>query len=259
MPRLTHPKAVRTYAIVFLVDLYLRHSGFAKELGEVRMKHAGTIRQLAMDTDGRLEEFVRSAQPLHEWLTAHSAEATGQIDISVNADLAVPEEGPSYLRDLVALCHRWKLRTALALAVLIPRDMADALGKSRSASGADLPLGYYDRFQPWPPPLPPLVIQVSAWDIAYMGRGRVQSQIREMIAEYESRIKSAGMKEYPSALQIHARWWFEHYVEGKKYDQIAQDECYYHGESLISYAKNVGAAVRRFSRLVGIDPKALAK
>ena len=259
MPRLIHPWVAATYAVGYLVDLYLQDPGFMKELGELRKKHAGVIHQLAVGTDEFVEAIVHSPQPLHEFLSDHVTKATGAINTVENQDFAYSVELACYLHDLAAVAHKWKFRTALALAVLIARDMADALGKSKSARTADLSLGCYDRWQPWPPPLPPLVIRVSAWDLAYMGRRQVQSRTREMVREYESKIKSAGMKEYPAALERHARWWFEHYVREKKYDQIAQDECHYYGESLVSYAKNVGAAVRRFSRLVGIDPKTLGK
>jgi hypothetical protein len=81
------------------------------------------------------------------------------------------------------------------------------------------------------------------------------SEIAARISDYEQELKEMGIKEQPSSLIHHARWWFEHYVKGIKYDDIAQQETYTPGGSLISHAKNVGKAVRDFTKLVDINPK----
>jgi hypothetical protein len=67
--------------------------------------------------------------------------------------------------------------------------------------------------------------------------------------------KEIGIKEYPSRIAHHARWWFEHYVNGRTYEEIADMEVKTPGGSLISYAKNVGIAVNKFSKLIGINMK----
>ncbi len=106
---------------------------------------------------------------------------------------------------------------------------------------------------PWPPPLPPLKIEVSAWTFFVFSRDEITSEIADRLYDYEKKLKQIGIKEYPSSLVRHARWWFEHFVNGKKYDEIAQQETYTPGGSIISYAKNVGIAVRKFGKLVGIN------
>jgi hypothetical protein len=117
----------------------------------------------------------------------------------------------------------------------------------------DVPLEQLDLLYPWPPPISPLEIRVSSWAFVLYGRKQIQVEIARKLKEYEARLKALGLTEYPSSLGKHARWWFEHFVHGKGYDDIAQEEIYTSGGSLVSYARNVGDAVREFSRLVGID------
>lgn len=82
-------------------------------------------------------------------------------------------------------------------------------------------------------------------------------QIGRRLAIYEDELKEMGLRERPSALEKHAWWWFQRYVRNKTYDEIAQMEAYTPAGSLISYRRNVGTAVRRFSRLAGISSQTL--
>ena len=99
--------------------------------------------------------------------------------------------------------------------------------------------------------------KVSSWAFFLYGRTQIQSEIAVQLKDYEDRLKALDYEENPSRLQTHAKWWFECFIRGKEYDDIAQEEAYTPGGSLVSYARNVGNAVRKFSRLVGIDIKDL--
>jgi len=103
--------------------------------------------------------------------------------------------------------------------------------------------------------VPHLKITVPASALIFWGRERVLAELAKRLKHYEDEIKAKGFRENPSRLEKHARWWFEYYVHGKTFDQIAAMETYIGGP--IPYAANVGAAVRRFSKLISIDPKSL--
>jgi len=104
-----------------------------------------------------------------------------------------------------------------------------------------------------------LSLEVGASSLAFMrcDNKDIIKQISQRLILYEDELKKAGLRERSSALESHARWCFLHYVQNKPYDKIAQMETYTLGGSLISYSRNVGTAVRRFSRLVDINPKTL--
>jgi hypothetical protein len=142
--------------------------------------------------------------------------------------------------------------------MLIIYDIFDVLTiKGLIGNEIDIPLEEFDALYPWASPLSALEIKVPAWAIILQGRKKVLADVGEKLQQYEKRIKSTGLTEYPSSLRKHAKWWFEHFVHGKKYDDIAQNETYTPDGSLISHAKNVGAAVRKFSILIGIEVKDL--
>lgn len=86
-------------------------------------------------------------------------------------------------------------------------------------------------------------------------RRKILDQLRDLLVHYETRLKLASAREFPNSLKSHAKWWFQHYVQHKTYDEIAHLEVYTSGGKLVSYAKNVGVAVRKFSKLVNINPK----
>ena len=123
----------------------------------------------------------------------------------------------------------------------------------------DVSLQEMDFLYPWPPPLPPFEVKVSSWAFFLYGRTQIQSEIAKQLRDYEDRLKALDYKENPSRLRRHAKWWFECFIHGKEYDDIAQEEAYTPGGSLVSYARSVGVAVRKFSRLIGIDASDLKR
>jgi hypothetical protein len=121
----------------------------------------------------------------------------------------------------------------------------------------DVPIDSLIRLFPWSIPLPDLEITVSPWAFFISGKEQIQREIAQKLSHYQNKIKTAGFHEFPSALERHAKWWFEHYIYRKTYDEIAQIEVNTPGGSQIVYGRNVGEAVRKFSNLIGIKPNAL--
>jgi hypothetical protein len=160
-----------------------------------------------------------------------------------------------YFDGLSRLAYKWKLRARWAALVLLYADIIDCWKAKGMPAEVDIPLEAFDSLVPWEPPALPLTITVPSRAIILLGREQVLKNIGKQLEEYENQIKAAGLKEYPSRLESYARWWYEHYVHRKTYDEIAQMEAYTKDGSLISYARNVGSAVRRFSKFIGIGPK----
>lgn len=83
------------------------------------------------------------------------------------------------------------------------------------------------------------------------GRGGYLDKLNRDLKEFEKYLKASGAKEPPSALNKHAEWWFEHYVHGKSYDDIAREVANNEGNPEAVY---IGKTVSRFSRLIDVDP-----
>jgi hypothetical protein len=115
------------------------------------------------------------------------------------------------------------------------------------------PLMMFEKMVPWSPPLPPLKIEVSAWTFFEYSRDEIMNEIADMLFEYEEELKKIGIKEFPSSLLRHAKWWFEHYVNGKTYDAIASEGIKTGKGETNPYPKNIRLAVRKFSKLIGIE------
>lgn len=268
MPKLSDPRITKGHAASLLIRLYLQEPEFFRELCQLRQNYLELLTELAFKqaeffancrvalTTEEYQKMVRSffesgatqgSIPALPRNSARQLKGIKQI---------YPRLGP-YFHGLEQLASRWKLRASWAGPMLHLYDMHDFLKEIGMPDTMDVPLEQLDLLYPWPPPVSPLEIKVSAWAFVLCGRKQIQVEIAKKLQDYEDRLKALGLTEYPSSLQKHARWWFEHFVNGKKYDDIAQEEINTPGGSLISYARNVGEAVRRFSKLIGIDTKNL--
>jgi len=269
MPKLDDPGVTKACARILLLQLYFEEPRFAEELSQVLMKYLVLLaKSLSMHitfTQHRMEilterEYDEVCCTLHESGATEDVIAlpdhlAGELRAIKQADL----ELRPYIRDLERLAFKWKLRAAWAAPSLHISIMCGLLWQAGMPSSFDVPLDMWDIVYTRPPPLPDLEIKVSAWAFVVQGRREIQRKIARTLTDYELRLKATGLSEYPSSLERHARWWFEHFVHGKKYDDIAQEEAYTPGGSVASYARNVGEAVRRFSRLVGLDSKNLRR
>ncbi len=268
MPKLGDPRITKGHAASFLIRLYLQEPEFSRDLCQLRDNYLKLVIELGL----RQVEFFancRKALSTEEYQSMlrsffESGATQGNLT-ALSRDLArqlkeikqmYPRLGP-YFHGLEQLAYRWKLRASWAGPLLHLYDMHSIFRGIGMPDTIDVPLEQLDLLYPWPPPVSPLEIKVSAWAFVFYGRKQIQVEIARKLKDYEDRLKAVGLTEYPSSLQKHARWWFEHVVHGKKYDDIAQEETYSPGGSSISHARNVGEAVRRFSRLVGIDTKNL--
>ena len=268
MPRLSDPRITKGHAANFLILLYLQEPKFYRELCQVRRNYAELLVELVVTqveffakckVTLTTEEYQRAFRDLYGLLATRGSIPT------LPADLAHQFEGIKqiylrlgpYFHDLEQLAYRWKLRASWAGPMLHLYDIHSFLKEIGMPDTIDVPLEQLDLLYPWPPLISPLEIKVSSWAFVLYGRKQIQAEIAKKLKDYEDRLKALGLMEYPSSLEKHARWWFEHFVHGKKYDAIAQEEAYTPGGSSISYARNVGEAVRRFSRLIGIDTKNL--
>jgi len=268
MPRLSDPRITKGHAVSFLLRLYFDEPEFVTELCQLRQDHSELLAELI----AKQFEFVEKCRAV---LTAEQYQKTVHdlqgllVLVGSNPDLPANLArqlekmkqiavglGP-FFRGLEELASRWKLKAPWAGPMLYLHVMHDCLKGLGVPDTIDVPLEQMDLLYPWPPPIPSLEIKVSSWAFVFYGRKEIQARIARKLEAYEDELRVIGMAEYPSSLEKHAKWWFDHFVYGKKYDDISQEEAHTPGGSVISYAKNVGEAVRKFSRLIGIEIKNL--
>ena len=268
MPRLSDPRITKAHAISFLLDFYFDEEAFVAQLGEIHLRNLKLLAEWAVG-------FAKAITKCSETMTADeylgivrdifgsAAAGKGIPDLPANFAPQFEEfsriviESGSYFEELEHLAFEWKLRAPWAGPILHYRWLHGFYTYSGLPQTVELSLEQLDLPYPWPPPLPPLEIKVPAWAFVFYSRRDIQAEIAGKLESYEDRLKAMGLRRKPNALQKHARWWFEHFVHRKKYDDIAQEESYTPDGSVISYAVNVGAAVRGFSRLIGIDTKSI--
>ena len=160
-----------------------------------------------------------------------------------------------YFGNLGELAERWKLKAPWAVVTLYILDLINLLKHNGLPDDIDIPIEDLELIYPWKAPLPPLDIKVSAWAIILGGRQAVQTKTSKKLQEYEGQIKAKGIHEYPSALDKHARWWFEHYIHRKKYREIAEEEYYPADKTYTPNEESVKRAVWKFTKLVDIKIK----
>lgn len=269
MPKLSYPRITKGDAVYYLLRLYWNEPEFVEELRQLHQPYAQPLIELAK---AMVRFFVDCRQALssedyhkmtrdfyNQWVTkgGKDPELPPNLSRQLKRIKQMYPRLQSYFDGLEELAYRWKLRASWAGVTLYINDMADLLKAIGMPDNIDVPLEELELLHPYAPPVPALEIRVPAWALIHYTPGQIKAEITKKLKDYESRIRAACFKEYPSALDAHARWWFEHFVHGKEYDDIAQEEAYRPGGSLISYAKNVGNAVRKFSRLIGIEIKRL--
>ncbi len=264
MPKLSYPPLTRFDAIVALVDLYLQDPGFRSALDKVRSEHRLTLCNLAED--------VRKWRPVatrSRWL--------GPLEcyrfVLDRQDFAVQ----SYLNALQTLFIKWKLPIhepprlvlykeieSIPLSGVLPEyDLYQLLPKKGIITeGGMLPDNVSSNKIPHP--VPPLRVTVTFWALVLAGREEALNHIGRRLDEYEQRVKLKGYKEYPSRLKKHASWWFEHFVRGKKFEDISSQEILGMANLVPKsegklpyppYAKSIKAAVAKFSKLIGVNPE----
>jgi hypothetical protein len=253
MPLLNFPELTQGYAKAVLMALYLSHPPFVKELDSVRKPYIEVNSKYAKNTLESFQEKPQSNTEYYQTMIKYLSGEGGESPFNIEQRKDIKELEP-YFDALIKLVEKWIFKAPWAVVALFIFDMTQFVAMVPFEEQR-IPLEIFERMVPWSPPLPPLKIEVSAWTFFEYLRDEIMNEISDRLFEYEEELKKIGIKEFPSSLSRHAKWWFDHYVNHKKYDEIAQQETYTLGGSLISYAKNVGRAVQEFGKLVDINPR----
>ena len=256
MPRLTDPRIAKGLAAGYLIRLYLREPDFVAELEELRAGHLDPLTELMVKEAGFLvgcraamgaDEYQSTIRDLYT--SYGSATSMSGLPVSLLNQLEdlrqLHLELRPYFRALEQLAAKWKLNAPWAGPMLHLHHVHDCLRDIVTSDDIDVPLEQLDLLYPWLPPLPPLEIKVPASAFCFYGRRQIQAEIARELANYERRLKAAGQKQRPSAVERHAEWWFEHYVKGKTYRELAQ-------EYPRAYEETIKRKVWEFSRLLGM-------
>jgi hypothetical protein len=253
MPLLSFPELTQGYARFVLIDLYIHHSPFAKELNEIKKPYIGAIIKFAKDTAISFQEKPQSNMEYYETMVKYLSKESRVNPFSTEQEKDINELKP-YFDALTRLVEKWIFKTPWAVGALFAMDLIQSVVVVPSRRQS-IPLEKFELMVPWPPPITPLKIEVSAWTFFEYSRDEIICEIADRLFEYEEKLKETGIKEFPSSLLRHARWWFEHYVNGKSLVQISAQGINTGKGSANPYPKNIRKAIDKFSKLVEIDTK----
>jgi hypothetical protein len=259
MPRLSDPRITKGHAVSFLLRLYLEEPGFAAELLGLRQIHRELFEEFVLGLLGlfaRYEATMTTAESRKPLRKLYEVTGTPSRILTPPTNLAnLVEEIKQlnlklkpYFRDLEQLAFKWKFRAPWAGPMLHLHNMHDYLTQFGVPDAFDAPLDQLDLLYPWPPLIRPLEIRVSSWASVLYGRTYIQAEIAKQLKDYEDQLKALKYKEYPSSLQRHAKWWFEHYVKGKIYRVIHQQFPRVEEET-------IKRKVYEFSKLTGVKTR----
>lgn len=246
MPRLNYPRTTKGDAINALLAIYWSTPEFVKESEEVRKPYWILIQRYAADM---LEHGAESGKSLSQVYQDLMNYYKGGKDPFPAERFSYIAELQPYFDMLEELAYKWKLRAPWGVLVLFLHDIFDVVLSAGFPKEVDLSLEEFDSLYPWLAPAPPLELRVPSWAMIVLGRRQVMKEISLRLRQYEHSLKTAGLKEYPSSLEKHARWWYEHYVNGAQYPEI---EKRYQNEV---GSESIKRAVWNFSRLIGVKVK----
>lgn len=259
MPRLSDPRITKGHAINFLLDFYFDEEEFVAQLRELQLRNLELLAEWAVGFANFLtkcsetmtaDEYLGIARDIF----GSDAVRKGITDLPANFAPQFEElsrlviRSGSYFEELEQLAFEWKLRAPWAGPILHYRWLHGFYTYSGLPQTIEISLEQLDLPYPWPSPLPPLEIKVPAWAFVFYSRREIQAEIAGKLESYEDRLKAMGLKQKPSALQKHARWWFEHYVNRRPFREIAEQPGDVEEET-------IKRKVWEFSRLVGIRPR----
>lgn len=244
MPKLNYPKITKGDAITALLKLYRKEPDFMTELDKIRQPYMAILSKFAKDSKAFFKNGSISPAEYYQAAIDYSKGKSKKDPFPAETFHYLSQLQP-YFDCLSELAHKWKLRAPWAVIVLSLFDLTDLLKAQGLPDEIDIPLENFESIYPWAPPLPPLEIKVPAWAIIRFGRKKILSEIANKLQRYENDLKTTSLQEYPSSVEKHVRWWFEHYVKGKTYVEI--DEQFQE-----AYAETIKRKVWNISKLIGI-------
>ena len=252
MPKLTIPQRTYGKAIESLIQLYLNEASFVTKLEKIRHVHEQAVitwldtsvpnwRSIGLSKDS----FYRSGTP-----EENNTEMLIQFSNAVrqfNDGLNLNEELLEYENELRILTDKWHLKAKWAASAFLVRHFFDMAGITRKEIWQSE--GSIEMLEPLldEAPLPPLIFEVTAYELMYSDQKELVHKFAEQLSDYANRLKMRTWKELPSAIDVHAYWWFEHYVHGKHYKEIAEN----HKPEVTE--NSVRQAVARFRKLLAIE------
>jgi hypothetical protein len=253
MPLLSFPELTQGYARFLLIALYKSHPSFAKEFSEVKKRYIEAISKFARDTQASFQEKPQSNTEYYQTMMKYFNGESKESPYTINQEKDINELKP-YFDELVKLVEKWIFKAPWAVNALFAIDMIQFV-EVEPSNKQGISLEIFEPMVPWPPPLPPLKLEVPAWTFFEYSRDEILDEIGDRLSQYEEKLKEIGIKEFPSSLLRHARWWFDYYVQNKSLDKISAEGINTGKGQANPYPKNIGNAIRKFSGLVDIDAK----
>jgi len=259
MPKLTVPERTYGKAIGSLINLYKKEPGFIEELRGIRGVYEPEVINW-LDSSVPQWRILRSEVKKKRdqandagTLSDEEAELLKQFSHSIRRFYGgwnVSGILLDYEKELRNLADRWKLKTNWSGLTLIISHINDIIGinPERAEPSIEIPVEVIEPMLD-KPPLPPLKYEVTSYELMYGDQGEIIREFTKRLSDYAKSLKSSGWKELPSATERHVFWWFEHYVHGKLYPEIA-GEC-----SPVVDAEGIKRAVSDFRKLLGIKIK----
>jgi hypothetical protein len=259
MPRLIDEFSKAIKALVVLVRVYRRHADFENELQQVHAQYRfivlGFVVQFlegGFDLKSHRDAVRLTDSEYDATLSGLKAiiakEAKHFPNVGQNDQAQVQACLDALLVALNDLAYRWKLRVSQAGIWLFFDLVADEV----KYAGLEFQAG--PSFHPCYPTAKrhPIQITVPDWLLVEEGQKPIVKQFERVLAERLARLKADGLSEYPSSIEKHAQWWFDHYVLGKKYKELARDNQSLNGSNR---EESIRRAVSNFSKLLRIRTK----
>ncbi len=218
-PKLGSQFDVSLAAFNALLRMYLGEPSFKKEFDDICQTHRAAIDNFA----GWWLETHRKSVPLadseYHALLCHLKVAIKKVDNNnLNPDPCIIA--------LDELAWRWRLKLPKPLAgsMLFIYGVAsriESLGIPLQ-EGKDLKLNSI---------LKPLKLSIKDRYIMLDGVDGVIDALRPILHKFSSELRARGVSVFPSSLNMHAEYWFKHYVQRKTYAKL-EKECFVSAETI---------------------------
>jgi|GEM_PF-6728249 len=249
MPKLSHPLQIRWDALCYIADLLVRDPEWGAKIERAGQQYYNEFANLdAACSRWMLVPGIRvSSQVLDEWFSSNFESMFAPF---IKALTDMLSEGIKYKSP--GLAH--ELAITVFHNVVATRLGARGITVLKSSNFYPSTVVFQEGDpEPSIPSFPwievrPLQLKIMPWSSLFKTRAEVLSQVRIKLTEYEKRFKKKHYRERPTELKKHTGWWIEHYIRGKSYETIAQEDLTDDEDHL----KNIQAAVKKLSTI--LDP-----